>query len=67
MLPTDPAWIGAWWLGYVLFGAILLVLIIPMFFYPKHIKQAMLKKQEADAEQTLVQQIKGEIKVRSMQ
>ena len=49
MLPTDPAWIGAWWLGYVLFGAILLVLIIPMFFYPKHIKQATLKKQEADA------------------
>ena len=61
MLPTHPAWIGAWWLGYVLFAVILTILTIPMFFYPKHIKNKPNTKagKKPEVEQSLVQQIKG--------
>ena len=31
----DPRWIGAWWLAFPLFAIMMLIVALPMFFYPK--------------------------------
>lgn len=47
--PMDPRWIGAWWLGFIIFGGAALVIGIPLLFFPKslvtrHAKTKALKK-----------------------
>ncbi|VDI50018.1 solute carrier organic anion transporter family, member 3A [Mytilus galloprovincialis] len=32
----DPRWIGAWWLGFLIFGIISIVISLPLFCFPKH-------------------------------
>ncbi|KAL5014234.1 hypothetical protein ScPMuIL_008504 [Solemya velum] len=34
----DSRWIGAWWLGFVIYGVIGIVLAIPLFFFPRRMK-----------------------------
>ena len=36
MDPQDPRFIGAWWLGFVIIGALMLLFCIPMCFLAKH-------------------------------
>ncbi|KAM9754625.1 solute carrier organic anion transporter family member 1C1-like isoform 1-T4 [Menidia menidia] len=33
--PADARWVGAWWLGYLIAGAITLVSAVPFWFLPK--------------------------------
>uniref|UniRef100_A0A8R1TRU8 MFS domain-containing protein n=1 Tax=Onchocerca volvulus TaxID=6282 RepID=A0A8R1TRU8_ONCVO len=33
---TSDAWIGAWWLGFIIFGLLYLAGAIPLFFFPKN-------------------------------
>uniref|UniRef100_A0A8C9R4L6 Solute carrier organic anion transporter family member n=1 Tax=Scleropages formosus TaxID=113540 RepID=A0A8C9R4L6_SCLFO len=33
--PSDARWVGAWWLGYLIAGAITLISAIPFWFLPK--------------------------------
>ncbi|CAG5125103.1 unnamed protein product [Candidula unifasciata] len=34
LTPYHPRWIGAWWLGYVLFGTLALFVSLPLFCFP---------------------------------
>jgi hypothetical protein len=35
--PTHPAWVGAWWMGYVLVGVSSMVFAFPLFVYPRYL------------------------------
>ncbi|XP_041469910.1 solute carrier organic anion transporter family member 2A1-like [Lytechinus variegatus] len=43
---NDPRWIGAWWLGFVILSIILVILSIPIFFYPRTLPSAVKKWKE---------------------
>ncbi|TRY69950.1 hypothetical protein TCAL_04473 [Tigriopus californicus] len=42
---TDPRWVGAWWLGYPIIGALILVFAFPLAFFPQR-----LPKEGTDAD-----------------
>lgn len=48
--PTDPGWVGAWWLCYIVCGTLCLIIAIPFFFYPRLLpnseKLRLLREQE---------------------
>ncbi|BFZ11093.1 hypothetical protein BsWGS_14132 [Bradybaena similaris] len=37
LTPYHPRWIGAWWLGYVLFGSLALLVSLPLFCFPRRL------------------------------
>ncbi|XP_048769793.1 solute carrier organic anion transporter family member 2B1-like isoform X2 [Ostrea edulis] len=40
MNPRDPRWIGAWWLGFVVFGTISIFLSSALAFFPRQLKMS---------------------------
>ena len=49
MSPLDPRWVGAWWLGFLVFGLLGLLSSIPTAFFPRRLKpQPQLRKLEQD-------------------
>ncbi|XP_050404634.1 solute carrier organic anion transporter family member 2A1 isoform X2 [Patella vulgata] len=52
--PRHSAWIGAWWLGYVVFGVLSLIAGVPMLFSKRSYKnQQMLKDQSYEQQRKL--------------
>lgn len=47
--PTDPRWVGAWWLGLVLISAMLMLVSIGMFAFPTHLPTNRTPPKRADA------------------
>ncbi|XP_025100117.1 solute carrier organic anion transporter family member 2A1-like [Pomacea canaliculata] len=36
--PLDPRWIGAWWLGFLVFGITSIVTALPLVFFPRRLR-----------------------------
>ncbi|CAG5123500.1 unnamed protein product, partial [Candidula unifasciata] len=43
LTPRHPKWIGAWWLGYIVFGLLSLVVSIPLFCFPRRLPRKKVK------------------------
>lgn len=40
MTSKDPNWIGAWWLGLLINGCLLLLFGAPLYLFPSHMKRS---------------------------
>ncbi|XP_046584239.1 solute carrier organic anion transporter family member 2A1-like [Haliotis rubra] len=58
LTPQDPRWIGAWWLGFLVFGGVSVVTAVPLFFFPKKIKGRQFVPSDDDKEQTFCGKVK---------
>lgn len=47
--PTDPRWVGAWWLGLVLISAMLMLVSIGMFAFPTRLPTSRRPPKRTDA------------------
>ncbi|KAH3710165.1 hypothetical protein DPMN_069634 [Dreissena polymorpha] len=43
--PKDPRWLGAWWLGFLVFGGFALIFSVPTMCFPRYLKS---KKRKGD-------------------
>ncbi|CAG5129587.1 unnamed protein product [Candidula unifasciata] len=43
LTPRHPKWIGAWWLGYIVFGLLSLIVSIPLFCFPRKLPRKKVK------------------------
>jgi len=57
--PRDPRWIGAWWLGFLIFGIISILLALHLFCFPKHYKKKEKEDKSTTRKITLIEHIKG--------
>ncbi|BFZ21241.1 hypothetical protein BsWGS_24280 [Bradybaena similaris] len=44
--PRDPRWIGAWWLGFLVFGGAGLVVGLPLMCFPKRLRKKTVVLQD---------------------
>ena len=35
----DPRWVGAWWIGFIVIGACIVITSIPMLIFPTHMSR----------------------------
>uniref|UniRef100_A0A4W5Q9I9 Solute carrier organic anion transporter family member n=1 Tax=Hucho hucho TaxID=62062 RepID=A0A4W5Q9I9_9TELE len=56
--PGDARWVGAWWLGYLIAGAITLMSAIPFWFLPKSLPMPVDKQLDANCTPEQTQFIK---------
>ena len=44
--PSDPGWVGAWWISFIFSGVLSWLLAIPFLMFPKLLPDSLLVKQE---------------------
>lgn len=47
---TDPRWIGAWWIGFLVSGFLMLLLAIPLSFFPREFRKSSKQRAKEAAE-----------------
>ncbi|BFZ20986.1 hypothetical protein BsWGS_24025 [Bradybaena similaris] len=52
LTPRHPKWIGAWWLGYLVFGLFSLVVAVPLFCFPRRLPRNRTKDKRSSSETT---------------
>ena len=57
--PRDPRWIGAWWLGFLIFGVISIFPALPLFCFPQRYKPKDKDDMPKTRTLTLGQHVKG--------
>ncbi|XP_045183048.2 solute carrier organic anion transporter family member 2A1-like [Mercenaria mercenaria] len=68
--PSDPRWIGAWWLGFLVFGACAIFFSIPIMCFPRKLKsksrmkdlELTEKKVKSTEKKTVTQTLKHELR-----
>ncbi len=48
--PSDPGWVGAWWLAFIFSGIMSWLISIPFFMFPRLLPDSHLVKQERQQE-----------------
>ncbi|XP_030055851.1 solute carrier organic anion transporter family member 2B1 isoform X5 [Microcaecilia unicolor] len=56
--PSDPHWVGAWWMGFLVASFLVLISSIPYFFFPKEMHKERLKESRTGRD------LQGEVKSR---
>ena len=41
---TDPRWVGAWWVGFMVLGTAIIMAALPLFFFPPQLKKELRQK-----------------------
>ncbi|XP_070534597.1 solute carrier organic anion transporter family member 2A1-like [Ptychodera flava] len=59
--PSDTRWVGAWWLGFLVNGALLLVVAIPITLLPKRFPQ--VRQKDATTSSVVSSKDEGDAKV----
>ncbi|XP_071101395.1 solute carrier organic anion transporter family member 2A1-like [Haliotis cracherodii] len=57
--PRHPKWVGAWWLGYIVFGAAAIVVAFPVFLFPRRLRGAPTRE---EAVRKTTEVVHGDIK-----
>ncbi|XP_072764571.1 solute carrier organic anion transporter family member 74D [Anoplolepis gracilipes] len=60
--PTDPRWVGAWWLGLVLISAMLMFVSIAMFAFPTRLPKSRTPPRRADAKKPSLRDFPSAVK-----
>ncbi|XP_020278197.1 solute carrier organic anion transporter family member 3A1 isoform X2 [Pseudomyrmex gracilis] len=60
--PTDPRWVGAWWLGLVLISAMLMLVSIGMFAFPTRLPKSRTPPRRADAKKPSLRDFPNAVK-----
>ena len=51
--PSDPAWVGGWWIAFLFSGAMCFLLAIPFLLYPRSLPDSHIVKQARDKEMSV--------------
>ena len=46
LTPVDPAWVGAWWIPFLLFAVLLILLSMMFLMFPRYLPDSYLVQQE---------------------
>ena len=58
LTPSDPTWVGAWWMSFVFVGTLSILLSIPFLMYPKWLPDSHLVREERAKEMAKIYPMK---------
>lgn len=53
LTPEDPRWIGAWWLGFLVFGIAAIIFTFPIMLFPRRLPKKKCEKEDINLERKL--------------
>ena len=54
LTPKDPAWVGAWWMSFIVPGTVYLLVSIPFFMFPRQLPSTAAIREERRKEMAQV-------------